>query len=99
MFKAARNYLLNNSEIDKDTTSSYFIECLLFNVPNDLFKKKLAGSYESIIEFLLSANLQQFVCQNGKKELFGSHPDIWSQRKARRFINSLKRMWDNWPSS
>ena len=97
MFKAARNYLVENDEIQDDTAPSYFIECLLFNIPNEMFRQRLVQSYSRIVDYLLTANLQQFECQNGKRELFGSSMDLWSVNKARRFIRSLKRLWDNWP--
>ncbi|MFC2021210.1 nucleotidyltransferase, partial [Chloroflexota bacterium] len=62
MFKAARNYLVQNNEIQDDTAPSYFIECLLFNVPNEMFRQRLPQSYSGIVDFLLATNLQQFKC-------------------------------------
>ena len=94
MFKAARNHLIETDEIEKDTAPSYFIECLLYNVPNQLFRPRLIQSYEDITDYLSTANLERFQCQNGKRELFGSSSDLWSLRKARRFIRSLIRLWD-----
>ncbi len=96
MFKAARNYLVENNSIGKDTAPSYFIECLLYNVPNGLYKPKLAKSYEGIVDYLSDADFQRFKCQNGKRDLFGSSPDLWSLRKAHRFIRALIRLWDQW---
>ncbi|MFC1991058.1 hypothetical protein ACFLU9_02790 [Chloroflexota bacterium] len=96
MFKAARNYLVEKNEIQNDTAPSYFIECLLFNVPNELFRRRLVQSCSGIVDYLLTTNPQQFICQNGMRELFGSSMDLWSVNKARRFIRALKRLWDNW---
>jgi len=96
MFKAARNHMLEEDMIDEDTAPSYFIECLLYNVPNELFSHRLAQSYQRITTYLSTVNLEEFVCQNGKRELFGSSADLWSLRKARRFIRALIRLWDNW---
>ena len=45
MFKAARNRLVDNGALDKDDAPSYFIECLLHNVPDHLFKRKRASTY------------------------------------------------------
>ena len=42
MFKAARNHLVDQGELTKDDAPSYFIECLLYNVPDGLFAPKLA---------------------------------------------------------
>ena len=70
MFKAARNHLIETDEIEDDTAPSYFIECLLYNIPNELFKPRLVQSYEGITGYLSTAPLQRFQCQNGKRELF-----------------------------
>jgi len=97
MFKAARNRLVENNEIKDDTAPSYFIECLLYNVPDKMFKPKLVQSYSGIVDYLLKANLQQFKCQNGKRKLFGPSGDLWSVDKAKEFIQALKRLWEKWP--
>ncbi len=96
MFKAARNHLIETDKIEDDTAPSYFIECLLFNVPNELFKPRLVKSYEGIVEYLSTTNLQRSRCQNGKRELFSPSADLWSVRKARIFVRALVRLWDQW---
>jgi hypothetical protein len=99
MFKATRGYLIDNNQLQNDTAPSYFIECLLYNAPNEIFRRRLVDSYKSIVEYLSTTNLRLMKSQNGKRELFGSSPDLWSERKARRFIRALARLWDRWPSS
>lgn len=96
MFKAARNYMSENSMIEEDTAPSYFVECLLYNIPNELFRLHLVQSYEGITDYLSTADLEGFQCQNGKRELFGSSADLWSLNKARRFVRALVRLWDQW---
>ena len=96
MFKAARNRLVENKVITKDDAPSYFIECLLYNVPDDLFAPKLAPTYAGILGRLKTASLKDFKCQNGQVPLFGPAPEQWSQKKARAFVKALKDMWDTW---
>ena len=50
MFKAARNHLASKRVLTKDDAPSYFIECLLYNVPDKLFKRKLASTYVGILD-------------------------------------------------
>ena len=52
MFKAARNRLVDKGSLTKDYAPSYFIECLLYNVPDDLFAPKLATTYVAILDWL-----------------------------------------------
>lgn len=93
-FKAARNHLVETDQITDEIAPSYFIECLLYNVPDQLFRPKMAQSYEGIVDYLSTTNLQQYKCQNGMRELFGSSGDLWSVNKARKFIRELVRLWD-----
>ena len=97
MFKTARNYLIQNDAIEDGTAPSYFIECLLYNIPNDLFRPRLGQSYRGIVEYLEGASLRQFKCQNGAQKLFGPSRDLWSVDEAQRFIQALGRLWKKWP--
>lgn len=94
VFKAARNRLVAKKVLAKDVAPSYFIECLLYNVPDSLFKPKLAPTYTGILDWLGTARRKDFKCQNGQVELFGSGREQWSQKKARAFIKALQNMWD-----
>ncbi len=93
MFKAARNRLVKKGRLKKKDAPSYFIECLLYNVPDHLFQRELAISYTGILSWLTSARLKDFECQNGQALLFGPGPEQWSVRKARAFIKSLQGLW------
>ena len=99
MFKAAQNYLVEKHAIGDGTASSYFIECLLYNVPDDLFRPRLVQSYSGIVEYLAATNLQRFKCQNGVRELFGPSRDLWSMNEAQKFAQVLGRLWEKWPES
>jgi len=96
MFKAARNRLVDKKVLAKDVAPSYFIECLIYNVPDSLFRPKLAPTYTGILYWLGTAKLKDFKCQNGQVELFGPGREQWSQKKAQAFIKALQDMWDTW---
>ena len=82
MFKAARNQPVSKRALTKEDAPSYFIECLLYNVPNDLFAPKLAPTYVGILTWLKTARLNDFQCQNGPAPLFGPQPEQWSVKKG-----------------
>lgn len=96
MFKAARNQLVDKRRLTKDDAPSYFIECLLYNVPDHLFKRNLTPTYTGILAWLQVAKLQDFWCQNGKVRLFGPGREQWSVEKARKFVKALQDLWDAW---
>ncbi len=83
MFKAARNRLVEKGLLKKEDAPSYFIECLLYNVPDKMFKPKLATTYTGILAWLKTAKLGDFQCQNRKVALFGPGLEQWTQKKAR----------------
>ena len=96
MFKAARNHLVSKRVLTKEDAPSYFIECLLYNVPDRLFGQRLAATYTGILDWLKTAKLKDFKCQNGQVLLFGQGREQWSIKKARTFAKALQEMWDAW---
>ena len=94
MFKAARNRLVDKKLITKDDVPSYFIECLLYNVPVRLFAPKLAPTYTGVLDWLKKANLNEFQCQNGVVRLFGAGPEQWTVKRARAFVRALQGLWE-----
>ena len=96
MFKAARNQLVSKRALTKEDAPSYFIECLLYNVPDGLFAPKLAPTYTGILDWMKTAKLKDFKCQNGLVPLFGPQPEQRSVKKARAFVKGLQKMWDTW---
>ena len=93
MFKAARNRLVEKKVLTKGDAPSYFIECLLYSVPDSLFAPKLAPTYTSVLDWLRKAHLGELKCQNGKVDLFGPGREQWTQKKARSFVEALKELW------
>ena len=96
MFKATRNRLVDLRVLTKEDAPSYFIECLLYNVPDGRFAPKLAPTYTGTLNWLKKTQLKDFKCQNGKVPLFGPAPEQWSQQKARSFVRVLQELWDTW---
>ena len=94
MFKAARNRLVEKGTLTKDDAPSYFIECLLHNVPNNLFKEKRATTYTGILAWLQTAKLRGLKCQNGRVALFGDGREQWTVEKARLLVKGLQELWE-----
>ena len=96
MFKAARNHLVGKRILTKEDAPSYFIECLLYNVPDDRFGPDLAPTYLGILTWLKTSRINDFQCQSGQLPLFGPQPELGSVKKARAFVKALQEMWDTW---
>ena len=96
MFKAARNHLIANGAIKDGEAPSYFVECLLYNVPNNLFVPNLAKTYIDCLNWVRSAQLEGLQCQNRKAPLFGNQRDQWIVGRARRYIEAMQVLWREW---
>ena len=99
MFKNARERMLENDPSLEGNYPSYFIECLLYNVPDDRFSNSFASTYCDVVNFLLSQNSQnlaEFWCQNGQLRLFGDYSTQWDIPQAQDFISRLLTLWQEW---
>lgn len=96
MFKNARSRLIDDGAITREIAPSYFVECLLYNVPDVLFGPGRQATMQGILQWLLGAPLPPMVCQNGIVPLFGPTPEQWSIPNATAFIGALVHMWNGW---
>jgi len=96
MFKNIRDYLEEKNYISKDLAPSYFLECLFYNVPNSNFYGRYQEVFCNIVNWLNNANLEDTVCQNGQLKLFGNTSEQWSVDNAKRLIQKLIELWNNW---
>ena len=96
MFKNARNYLESNHRIGQGLAPSYFVECLLHNAPDSAFQSSFQETYCAVVNWMVQADLEKLVCQNGRQYLFGPSPERWSVAHAEDFARHLVALWDNW---
>lgn len=94
IFKNARGWMEDNGLIRIGTASSHAIECLLYNVPDQQFGSSYGSTFVNVVNWLSSADLTNFVCQNGIQRLFGD--GRWTEANARAFIAGLIQMWNQW---
>jgi hypothetical protein len=96
LFKNARNKLVERNWIEKEEVPSYFVECLLYNVPPGQFVNDLTERYEQIVDHLQGATIEDFRCQNEIHELFGPEPTEWTIDNAEMFIRQLQRLYSDY---
>jgi hypothetical protein len=100
IYKNARNAAVGRGILTEGTAPSYFIECLLSNVPNDDF------AYDNQYSFLRSlvwlngqryaGRLGNFWSQNGVVPLFGNSAQQWDIESAEQLIAALFYLYENW---
>ena len=79
---------------------SYFLECILYNVPTDFFSSSHSNSFFKALQFLTNAkddgSLRDFLCQNKLQRIFGNEPHQTNLESAHSLINGLVRLWNDW---
>lgn len=96
MFKNARSYLINHNSLSPDAAPSYFIECLLYNVPSQKIVTNPQDTFFNVLKYLQNANLSSFVCQNRQMNLFGDSPKQWNLYNANLLISAYIDLCNNW---
>lgn len=96
LFKNARTYLVDRNLIPSDLAPSYFLECLLYNVPDGKFGSTFQSTFCNVVNWLLQVDFIGFVCQNEQLPLFGDTPEQWSEEEAQQFMRAMVGLWNNW---
>ena len=94
MFKNARSCATDQGYLVEGIAPSYFVDCLIYNVPDYCFVDDLAETYCNVVNYLNKAALSGFVCRNEIVSLFGPSSEQWSENAARQLIGSLIRLWN-----
>jgi hypothetical protein len=97
MFKNARDRVVENGEMNKAVAPSFFIECLLFNIPDQCFSDSYRNRFATILNYLYESDISGFDTQSEVLPLFSDeNKDVWNLGEARRYVNELILMWNNW---
>jgi predicted nucleotidyltransferase len=96
MFKNARTHLVDKGVISDALAPSYFIECMIFNVPNSKFDTSFRNTYCNVAKWLNEVEIKELYCPNNEIKLFGTDSRQWSVDSAKSFISHLIRLWNNW---
>jgi len=96
MFKNTRTYMVERWLLGPDVAPSYFLECFLYNVPDNQFGTSHQHTFRNVLDWLRTADLPRFLCQNGQLPLFGFLPEQWSTPRAEEFVRATIDLWNNW---
>jgi hypothetical protein len=100
MYKNARSRVLENKPYLGGRFPSYFIECLLYNVPNHRFGGTYQSDFVDVLNWLhgefAHGRADNFVCQNGRDYLFGNSTVQWNIADAQALVSELLHLWNGW---
>lgn len=98
VFKNMRSRMVADGLIASGIAPSYYIEGLLYNVPNG----KLAFSYQDCVVSTLNWYLQEaaksdLVCANEQYYLLrDGHHTCWNQSDCDEFVGAAIKLWNEW---
>jgi len=98
ILKNIRSKLVENGTLQPGDAPSYYLEGLLYNVPNDKFGISYADSFVNAINWIQSeADKNKLVCANEQYYLLRSgEPTCWEPADAQAFIDASIDLWNTW---
>lgn len=92
IFKNMRNTMIEQGLLSKEDAPSYFIECLLFNVPTESFSTSWSRCVFNVLTYLnTSRSWANFMCINNIISLWDS--SAWNEQAAKNFISLCIGLW------
>jgi hypothetical protein len=97
IIKNMRNCMIERGMISKGLAPSYYLEGLLYNLPNNHFVVSFANTLDNALEFFAAADRSEFVCANELYHLLreGS-PVTWRATACEQFLSAATKLWNNW---
>ncbi|MGO8080055.1 nucleotidyltransferase domain-containing protein [Rhizobium leguminosarum] len=96
IYKNMRNYMLAHNLIEEGLAPSYFIEGMLYNVPNDMFGKSFRDTLVATYDFIVRADRTEFRCANQIHKLLGDTPVTWRAEDCQTFLTAMLKLWSEW---
>lgn len=96
ILKNMRGKLVDDRSIAKDLAPSYFIEGLLYNVPNGKFGGSYSQTFVDAINWILEMDRSKFVCANEQYYLLRDSSVTWPSTNCDRFLDELTNLWNGW---
>jgi len=97
ILKNMRSKLVDDGVLAPGSAASYFIEGLLYNVPNDKFGKSYGDTFVAAMNWILKADRTQFVTPSGQHYLSRDNAaECWPCLNCNFFIDEIVKLWNRW---
>ncbi|MBM6579216.1 nucleotidyltransferase [Microvirga sp. BT689] len=96
VFKNMRNRMIEQGFIQEGIAPSYYLEGLLYNVPNISFGGSFQSTFNECMNYFASADSTQFTCANERHWLLREGQEVcWSPRDCAAFLSAVRTFWQN----
>jgi hypothetical protein len=97
ILKNMRSKLVTDGALTPGCAPSYFIEGLLYNVPNDKFGTSYGNTFVAAVNWILTADRTKFVTPSGQHYLArDGAPGCWPCSNCNTFIDEIVKLWNEW---
>lgn len=97
ILKNMRGTMVEQRMLEAGLAPSYYIEGLLYNVPNDKFGTSYEDTFVNCINWLIDADRKDFVCANKQYYLLWENsPVTWRDVQCTEFLAALSEFWSQW---
>jgi hypothetical protein len=95
IFKNMRNTMIGKGLLAEGVAPSYFIEGMLYNVPDDKFGGNYQGTWINCFNYIVTADREKLVCANHMHWLVRANsPTSWPVSSFNTFTVALKKYWE-----
>lgn len=97
VLKNLRGCLVDRDLIDnKSVAPSYFLEGLVYNVPNTEFRSTYQSTLAAVLTWLHAADVDKLECANGLYYLVRGSNVTWSRTNYDLFLAQAIKLWNEW---
>lgn len=97
ILKNARSKMIEAGIIQNGDAPSYYIEGLLYNVPDDKFGRSYQETFAEAINWIRNADRSKFICANAQYYLLHvDSPVTWRAEKCNAFLDGVVALWEQW---
>lgn len=97
IFKNMRRRLTNTKHLNEGDAPSYFLEGMLWNVPESSFGRNYQETVANCIYWLSHCDTNQLLCANRMYFLLDPNSSVtWREEQFRKFLIAAINLWNNW---
>jgi major membrane immunogen (membrane-anchored lipoprotein) len=97
IIKNMRNAMIDDGYLKAGIAPSYFLEGLLYNVPNGKFGTSYEDTFVNAINWIIEIDRSKFVCANEQYYLcHPTSPVTWRKENLQTFLDAAIKYWKDW---
>jgi hypothetical protein len=97
IFKNMRNRMVEDGLLGEGVAPSYYLEGLLYNVPDELYGGSFSKTFRACFDWLMSSNRNQLVCASELHWLLrDGRATSWLPANCDKFLTASREFWNQW---